>query len=203
LLVGTGADAVGRLAVGTTANQQLVVDSSTASGLKWVNPSGMVLLKTDSFSAVSSVSLPDASFSSTYSNYKIIFLINTVGGTNSASLRLRVSAADNSTSNYDTQKVVGYGANATGSTTNDGTSFGISSSAADTSHLFTFDIINPFASSFTFVQGVSYHTNSTGSDMQTSSFAGRFSLTTSFDAVSFIASASTITGSYWLYGYNK
>jgi hypothetical protein len=164
--------------------------------------SGLVLLNTTSFSAVSAVNFPAASFSATYNNYKIIFLINSVGGSNSASLRLRVAGADNTTTNYDTQKVVGYGANATGSTTNDGTSFGISSSAADACHLFTLDVINPFASSFTFIQGVSYHTNSTGSDMQVSSFAGRFSLTTSFDAVSFNASASTITGTYWLYGYN-
>jgi hypothetical protein len=39
LLVGTTADTVARLAVGSTANQVLVVDSSTASGLKWGDPS--------------------------------------------------------------------------------------------------------------------------------------------------------------------
>jgi hypothetical protein len=97
LLVGTGADAVGRLAVGTN-NQLLAADSSTGSGLKWAN-AGMTLIKTETFSAVASSSVDDV-LSTTYDNYKI--LITTTASTGAdLHFRVRVAGAD-LTTNYAT-----------------------------------------------------------------------------------------------------
>jgi len=49
LLVGTADNTVGRLAVGATANFVLMVDSSTATGLKWaaIPPSGGLSTSTE------------------------------------------------------------------------------------------------------------------------------------------------------------
>ena len=81
LLVGTGADAVGRLAVGTNG-QMLVADSAATTGLKW-NTGGILqvasTVKSDSFST-SSTSFVDltglsVSITPTYSTSKILITV--------------------------------------------------------------------------------------------------------------------------------
>ena len=98
LIVATGADAVNRLAVGT-ANQQLVVDSSTSTGLKWAAPAGLVLLNTTSFSAVSSISVPAGTFTTTYDNYFAVFQASFATAAN-ITLRLRAAGSDLSSALY-------------------------------------------------------------------------------------------------------
>lgn len=72
LLVGSAADTVSRLAVGS-ANQVLTVDSSTATGLKWATPAAGALTKISSttFSNVSTQDI-DNVFTSTYNTYLVI-----------------------------------------------------------------------------------------------------------------------------------
>jgi hypothetical protein len=72
LIVGTGADAFSRLAVGATNGQVLTVDSAEATGLKYATPSGgLTFIKSETIgTAVSSVTVSSA-FSSTYTNYRI------------------------------------------------------------------------------------------------------------------------------------
>ena len=99
LLVGTGADAVGRLAVGTN-NQLLAADSSTGSGLKWANPGLTLIYSSPYFSGVPSVSLPTNTFSSTYRNYRIIFWFQPTTNLTYLQWRARKAGTDNATSNY-------------------------------------------------------------------------------------------------------
>ena len=65
LIVGTGADAFARLAVGATNGQVLTVDSAEATGLKYATPAGgsMTLLQTITLSGTSVTS---SSFATTY-----------------------------------------------------------------------------------------------------------------------------------------
>jgi hypothetical protein len=73
LVVGTGADAFSRLAVGSN-NQVLVADSAEATGLKWASPSsGMTLIATGTLSG-SSTTFSNC-FSSTYDSY-IVYIYN-------------------------------------------------------------------------------------------------------------------------------
>jgi hypothetical protein len=73
LVVGTGADAFSRLAVGSN-NQVLVADSAQATGLKWASPSsGMTLITTGTLSG-SSTNFANC-FSSTYDSY-IVYIYN-------------------------------------------------------------------------------------------------------------------------------
>ena len=102
LIVATGADAVNRLAVGT-ANQQLVVDSSTSTGLKWAAPAGLVLLNTTSFSGVASQSVNDV-FSSTYRNYYLVMDITSAATNGSITMRMRASGSDTS-ANYQSNRL--------------------------------------------------------------------------------------------------
>lgn len=73
LVVGTGADAFSRLAVGSN-NQVLVADSAQATGLKWASPSsGMTLITTGTLSGAST-NFANC-FSSTYDSY-IVYIYN-------------------------------------------------------------------------------------------------------------------------------
>jgi len=88
LLVGTGADAVGRLAVGTNG-QMLVADSTASAGVKWAT-AGKILqvvstVKTNTFSASTNNTFTDvtdlsASITPSSSSNKILIFASIQGG---------------------------------------------------------------------------------------------------------------------------
>jgi len=187
---------------GATAIETLgdAIDASmnTALGTK---KAGMVLLNTTSFSAVSSASLPANTFTATYDNYRIILNCSSTAFS-FIQIRLRAAGADNTTSNYfsgmnNTALVSGgITADPGGAVGNIMSRMGFSN-VADSIDIF-YDIYNPFATKKTGLTGMQSR-----SDSILTSLAGFFQTTTSFDSLSFIPSAGTITGSVSVYGYNK
>ena len=191
-LVKDGASAIRTLgsAIDTSLN--------TALGTK---KAGMVLLNTTSFSGVASVSLPAATFSSTYRNYRIVLSADTTVATQ-MQIRLRVGGADNTTSNYYSGAV--NVAMVGGAVTGDpgGAAGNIMSRAgysnsAGVLNMF-YDIYNPFETKATGISATQAR-----NDAVLTIVGGYFQATTSFDSLTFIPASGNITGEVSVYGYNK
>lgn len=189
---------------GATAIETLgdAIDASmnTALGTK---KAGMVLLNTTSFSGVSSVSLPANTFTSTYTNYKIIFQITAKSVSNYSNLRLRASGTDSTAASYDTETIAGGSTSAVATQDNSNTFFNISQGRdRSPNELWIIDILNPQATANTFISGLGYNTDA-GTGQVTTAVGGRFETTTSFDSASFYPNTGTITGSYAAYAYGN
>lgn len=166
---------------------------------------GLVYLTGATFTSQTSVSLPTSTFTSTYRNYKILFVADP-GNTTILTGRLRASGTDNTTTNY-----LGGGR------------FWLSTGAG-------FDLANSGATSFSLGYGVDGATIQNALDITlyapqlatnteiTASFTsasaaysgigggtygGSFNAATQFDSFTFISSAaSSLTGYYRVYGYS-
>ena len=203
LLVGTGADTVGRLAVGSTNGQLLAVDSSTASGLKWANP-GLTLIKTESFNAQSSVSIgSDAAplFTSTYKNYKLVFSgegsLNTPTNFN---IRLRANTTDATAANYYYWEL--YRSSGTGSTDygTSGTAFtAIGKAGALRFHLVA-DLQYPQVADYTTITTANVTIGASESNLSYS--GGYHNVASSYNGMTFLVGSGTVTGEVSIYGYN-
>jgi len=152
-----------------------------------------------SFSAVSSVSLPNSTFSSTYTNYKIIFNLTAAAGAISETrIRMRASGADNTTSGYYAGGTeVNYAAGASSYSAN-GTTYlmwGNISTSTPQNTQFEITMMSPQASSTT-----AFNINGGKGTWTWKAMTGFFEGTTAFDAMTFYADAGTITGSYKVYG---
>jgi hypothetical protein len=170
----------------------------TTLGVYAPSTPGLTLINTTSFSAVSAVSLAANSFTSTYTNYKLVITCKHATTANDLLLRLRTSGTDNSNNSYRWGRMyVG---------TNAATVFGSSSNNTSTSvtigeidanmGLNIIEISNPIAAERT-----AYSGSSTNTLLQLA--AGFFDNTTSFDACTFYPNGGgNITGTYSLYGYN-
>jgi hypothetical protein len=186
---------------GATAIETLgdAIDASmnTALGTK---KAGMVLLNTTSFSGVTSSSFPTGTFSSTYDNYRIIIKPLASGATNTnIRLRMRASGSDYTTGTYAQAFVFG------------GISSAVSRSFAASQTLWNmgdvvgdklpmiFDLIDPFVATRTFAMGSDF--SNQYFDQQ--SYILAIGADNSFDSLSVIASANTISGTMSVYGYNK
>jgi hypothetical protein len=163
-------------------------------------PQGLVHINTTSFSAVSSFSLPDNTFSSTYDNYRLIIDLSASTST-TLRLRYRASGVDNSSSIYTFGGYFGGVSTAlTRINTLNAAQFDLASSISG-SLSFVADILQPFG------------TGSSNKRMLCNYFIGSsadnfnvgltFGSSSSQDSLSFITTAGTITGKYYVYGYNE
>ena len=192
---------------GATAIETLgdAIDASmnTALGTK---KAGMVLLNTTSFSAVSSVSLPNSTFSATYQNYKIHIQLTANSTDQVLQMRMRASGSDNTGNQYNmasTGKTVAAAAfeyYANGATTwqigqTDGGNSG-------TGYFVQWDVMNPFDTKKTIIQGFSTGVSNTGS-IYTFQGGGIHYTDLSFDSLSIYPDTGTISGSIVTFGYNK
>ena len=158
---------------------------------------GLVHINTTTFSAVSSVSL-NTVFTSTYANYRIICHLTSASADTTLNVRLRVSAADNTTTNYAFGGYFqSYGA---GLTTEGGTSqtlFQISGARNGANSFASFDMIAPELAQRTMYAG-------SGSDAANGrNYVGTFNATTVFDGFSLFPGTGNITGTIRVYGYKN
>jgi hypothetical protein len=172
----------------------------TASGVS-VSAGGLVFLSSATFSAAATVSLPASTFTSTYANYRIVFVATAFSAEDSLTLRMRASGTDSTAASYE-YALIGY---TTGGTLNGIQSSGQTSAvigyALTTGVGLSMDIYNPQATAHTRFTTTSYGKSAATGVASPLSGGGSFAATTSFDALSFI-SGSNMTGRYAVYGYN-
>jgi hypothetical protein len=192
------------LAEGQFAYIEATKTTQYYDGAAWVavGASGLSLITAQTFSAVTSFSLPTGTFSSTYANYRLIIDITAASATTSFTGRMRASGTDNSTANYNTMMTgvssAGGGLVAAGNAL---TSFVMGDIlAAAPVNAYSFDIIAPNLARYTDFLG----NMATSDATRFIAYAGgmSFAATTAFDSFSFIvAGGANITGDYRVYGY--
>lgn len=206
LIAATAADTPARLAVGTNG-QILTADSTAATGLAWVTPSasasGLTQIHSSTFSAVSSKSVTGC-FTSTYRNYKVIFIITTGTASASTKMRFSVSGTDDTNSLYSTAFP--------GSRTN-GTFAPITSAAQSSADIGriennstqvqtqVFDIMNPQVANRTGFGVAGMIQDSTG--YAGVAGGGAHDSNTQFDGITFFPTSGTMSGSIAIYGYSN
>jgi hypothetical protein len=201
LISATAADTPARLAVGANGTI-LTADSSEATGLKWAAPStgALTLLKKETFSAVSSVSIgSNASplFSSTYDNYYINF-IGTTSGNAGLFFRLRANTTD-ATTNYTRQNFeVVNNTTYTGSSSSQTSGFfGSVRTDRSANDLWLY---SPYLSTQTII----YCTNNGGAGDAVGIQNTRHTDSTSYNGITvFPTSPQTITGTLLIYGFGQ
>ena len=163
---------------------------------------GLVFLTGASFSAASSVSLPTNTFSSTYQNYKVVFLVTAGSGTFTMTARFRTAGSDNTNSNYSSGSA-GATINGVASnlSNNGSTSFNLNGGVAGGQWAGTFDVMSPQVANYSYLFGTMYCYN--GSAASGNAIAGEFNVATQFDSMTFIATTNTMTGNYKVYGYSN
>ena len=200
LIVGTGADAFSRLAVGTNG-QVLTADSAEATGLKFATPgggSGLTLITNQSLSA-GSVNI-DNCFSGTYTTYLIILTITNMGSGANIRFRLRAAGTD-STTNYKLQSI--QFTSTTASTSISGsTDFWQFGNADPTKAFYTVDLMNPFVADTTFAFARSLTGSAGGYSTPLAEYPAAYNTNaTSFDGITiFSHNSATITGNARIYG---
>jgi hypothetical protein len=165
---------------------------------------GLVLLNKTTFTAVSSFSLAASTFTSTYENYKIV--INMTNSINGATLqsRLRASGADNSTANYFSfVQGLDTGGSAQNFTNTNQTLFSLMYLNSAQANYVNLDVVSPQKTNYTMYAGLSVGQNAGAGSFTGTRIANAFNGTTSFDAMSFIASSGTMTGTYKVYGWKE
>ena len=184
------------------------VDTTSAT----TNAAGLVFLRTVTIgTAVASVSIGATGnplFTSAYDNYRIIYQPYASSTTGSdLRFRYRSGNTDNTTSNYNwAGNSVGFTGTATtvfGAGQNQGF-FGFgsyTSSAAWGSHII--DIEMPFLAQYTSHESVGTGVSAAGLVIRCNS-GGYFNAVTSFDGITFLPIAGTLTGgTISVYGYRK
>ena len=165
-------------------------------------PSALTFITGTTYSAVTSVSLPTNTFTSTYDNYRVLFQFTASAGCD-ITMRLRAAGSDLTASSYY------YGFSNTladnilvtknGSAVN---TVGIIANAGTGNQGFiNMDLYFPQAAKQTGFNGQGLHQASGSTNIGVLDGGGGYFATTSADSLSFIASAGTLTGQYKVYAY--
>ena len=201
----------------TLAEGQLAYLESTNvvqyyDGAAWatVGPSasGLAFINSTTFTTATSVSLPANTFSSTYTNYRVIFALTAVSTTGNITGRFRTAGTDNSTARYFQMSVgINIGSTASNQVDSSASSFtlGVQGSASIPNYSLVLDFFRPNVSNIT--------KNISGSLVyfDPSNYIGRAingvfdnnSVAFQADSFSFISSAaSSMTGTVQAYGYS-
>lgn len=179
------------------------VKSATAFGLSSGLEPGMVLLNTQTFSAVSSVSLPANTFNATYDNYVVSFY-TTANSNANFQMRLRSSGTDATTAAYDRAGMT--------ATSNAGpasffaqaeTTSILAALGSNNRFSTTIDIFLPFQTQYTSWIASSVSINGPTPYLRLDHVAADYGVIASYDSATFYPSSGTITGSLSVFGVNK
>lgn len=165
--------------------------------------SGLNFVTGAAFTTVTSVSLAANTFTSTYRNYRIILHITASASDTATTMRMRASGTDDSANTYRWANLrLQDNATATNTTSNgNNTSWQIMQTNTDPQpSTMTIDLVAPQVATQTLYSGTCSMSNSTSGHIA-AFFAGRFTGTTQFDALSFLF-AGNMSGVYRVYGYS-
>jgi hypothetical protein len=195
-----------RLGIGT-AGQVLTVNSG-ATAPEWTTATGAAFVKitSGSFSGVSSVSLPTNTFTSTYTNYKVILIIASSSGSTTITGRYRASGTDNSGTIYNSALSIARVTTTVAVTgVNGGTSFTMGYQSNNNNGPFgqSWDFLSPQAAAEKQIVGTGFGYNSELDTYSANWFGGHGNSSLQFDSFSWISGTGTITGSYYVYGYQN
>jgi hypothetical protein len=163
---------------------------------------GLTKVTATPFSAVASVSVNNC-FTSTYENYRIIIPVTQASVDINLTMRLRVSAADNSTSNYNTQYLAVSSTSTFPGAASAGTSFdmrNVDGAAAALRYAAVLDVYSPQKTERTLFTANVRRYGSDGAQA-IDIIGGSFDATTVFDGFSLIANTGNISGTIRVYGY--
>jgi len=157
----------------------------------------LVHINRTTFSAVSAVSLPNDTFSSSYDNYRIILSISASTLAANVNFRMRASGTDESSNNYSFGLILQESTVLTDETQFNGSSGRFGEISTNTG-VYSIDIFRPFLTETT----------------EVTSFGGRtvrrlvmtyssLSTSTSYDSLSVLFSAGAQTGTIDVYGYGQ
>jgi hypothetical protein len=204
IITATADNTPARLAVGTNG-QTLVADSTASTGLKWASPAGGSFVKVagTTFSAVSSVSAPASTFTSTYKLYKVLVVITTASAQATITIKGRIAGTDTAGTWYG----VNFGYKTTTTTVNDNDS---GAAAKTLTYVLnagylqnTMDLTwsNPQAATRSQIAGTGFTFDDAGAGAATTRVFGGWDISSNqYDAFSIIASSGNITGYYSVYG---
>jgi hypothetical protein len=201
LLVGTAADTLAPLTVGTDGHT-LVADSVEATGLKWVAPSSgaLTLISTTTFSNVGAQNI-DSVFNSTYTNYTLILTgLYISSGSSDLRLRLRAAGSDLSAGAYIVSGWKSTNVSLTNFATQT-TSWSLGDIGTRDEQSFYVNLFRPNAAKDTtgtwIYNGTNFNNpNGTGGQLA-------YSATTVADGVAIYAAAGNVYGTISIYGWSK
>jgi hypothetical protein len=195
LIYGTGSGTYTRRGIGSTS-QVLTVAGGVPT---WATPasSGMAFIQKGTFTTASSVNV-NTCFSSTYDNYRILVKVTGASVVNGeVRLRMRSATTDNTSANYNYQRLYAQSSTVGGSAATNQTSaiMGPQNTALT---WFATDMWSPFLA-----ENTGYVTVSSYNQTNIDNFSGAHKVASSFDGFTMFPDSGTITGEVWVYGYVK
>ena len=154
-----------------------------------------------SFTSASAISLNDV-FSTTYDNYKLLF-VGTTSLENTINLRMRVSGADNSTSNYYFQRTLSKNGNDVQGGEALATTSWAGFNTNTTNTIIEVELFSPFLATATTFLGRYEKVETLATVHETGTLSGIHNVASSFTGVTYTVGGGTITGTISVYGYNK
>ena len=174
---------------------QVVPTSITkgASGSASVSAGGAVTFSGTEFIAI------DGVFTSTYQNYKVLFLGITSTGIEIYS-QMRASGTTNTSVNYGWSRVT-YTSSVTGNSIGADNAWGVGAANPSRSHPITLEFFGPQDSSYTSYLAQNSYYN--GSTLVGTNSGGNMTVNTSYDGFRFYLGSGTLTGTIRVYGYKN
>jgi hypothetical protein len=184
--------------------QYAYIEASNATqfydGSAWssITP-GLTYINTYTGTATAAINCTSA-FSSSFQNYRIVWVQTAATGSAGFAMRLRAGGTD-ATTNYSCIRMYGNGTSALSSNNPSGTDDWFLGDTDPTFYAgFTIDLFRPFEASPTYISSLGMY-NAAGPQITALITSGQNTNSTSYDGFSFI-SGGTVTGKVRVYGYN-